>query len=107
MGEIKTRETMWAEMRPDCYGGKTCDQIVPRWHIFCSGDKDSENTREALKLAPRTFPPGTRVVIHEPVCPRCGDTRSVKYPTPKRGPLFDDNCECGFDWKNWTLGEYS
>jgi hypothetical protein len=107
MSEVDTRETMWAEMKPDCYGGQNCDQIRPRWECYAAGDMESEDGLKTISLAARTFPPGTRVVVQEPVCPQCGETRSIKYPPPKRGPLFDDKCDCGFDWKAWTLEQYS
>ncbi len=105
--KIKTRETMWAEMKPDCYGGKSCDQIVPHWNIYADGDKQDDYMRAPIRLAARMFPPGTRVVVHEPLCPQCDEPRLMKYPTPQRGSLYADKCDCGFDWVAWTLGEYS
>lgn len=104
---VERRQTMWAEMRPDCYGGKTCDQIEPRWHCYAEGDKDSDYQRAPLKLDARLFPPGTKVLIEEPVCPQCKEVRSPIYPAPKRGPLFTPKCRCGFDWETWTLHQYS
>lgn len=107
MAEIKTRETMWATMKPDVYGGATGDQIVPRWHVFADGDKQSEDIHDALDLPPGRFPPGTRIVIHEPACPQCDQTRFPIYPMPKTGPLFASKCDCGFDWDKWVLEEFS
>lgn len=100
-------QTMRAVMSPDCYGGKTCDKIVPRWHGYCDGDKESEMFHEPIKLDARQFPPGTVVVVTEPACPECGEPRSRKFPPPKRGDLFEAKCDCGFDWQTWTLNEYS
>lgn len=99
--------TMRAEMKPDCYGGKTCDKIVPRWNCYADGDKQDEDLVGPIKLDPRHFPPGTTVVVREPVCPKCGEPRGRKFPTPKRGDLFDAKCDCGFDWQDWTLNKYS
>lgn len=82
MPGISYRATQWATMKPDVYGGPKCDQIVPRWHVYAEGDKDSDYIRGALKLDGRTFPPGTKVTIQEPVCPDCGDVRSPIYPLP-------------------------
>lgn len=107
MTEIAMRETMWAEMKPDCYGGASCDQILPRWSTYAAGDKDGDDSMRALQLAARTFPPGTKVVISEPVCPTCGETRCVKSPVPKRGSIFEEKCSCGFDWEAWTIAQYS
>jgi hypothetical protein len=105
--KVELRETMWAEMSPDCYGGSNCDRIVPGWNAYADGDMEAEDGIATLRLAARTFPPGTRISISEPCCPKCGETRSAIYPTPKRGPLFADKCDCGFDWKAWTLDNYS
>jgi hypothetical protein len=107
MKKIVLRQTMRAEMRPNCYGGKTCDKIVPRWNCYADGDKQDDNLTGAIKLDPRSFPPGATVVISEPICPKCGETRSHKFPPTKRGPRFEPKCDCGFDWEAWTLGEYS
>lgn len=101
------RETMWFEQSPDCYGGKTRDQIVPRWHCYADGDKDSDHQREPLHLDARRFPPGTKIVVSEPTCPNCGETRPLKFPVPKRGAMFEDKCRCGFDWNEWTIHQYS
>lgn len=107
MSALPTHATMWFEQSPDCYGGKTCDQIVPRWHCYADGDKDSDYQYEPLRLDARSFPPGTKITVTEPTCPDCGETRSLKFPAPKRGSLFMDKCSCGFDWNGWTLDQYS
>lgn len=107
MPDISYRATMWAEMKPDCYGGKTCDQIRPRWYTYADGDKDASYENEPLNLAARSFPPGTKVTVQEPSCPECGDQRSPKWPTPKRGPIYEGPCTCGFDWDGWVLDQYS
>lgn len=107
MARLPMRGTVRAEMRPDCYGGKTCDRIVPRWNVYAEGDKQDEDTHAPLTLAARAFPPGTTVVVAEPTCPDCGELRPLKYLKPKRGPLFESRCACGFDWDEWTLTEFS
>jgi hypothetical protein len=107
VSKIKMAETMWAEMEPDTYDGPSCDQIAPRWCVYAEGDKDSDTLREPLTLDPRHFPPGTKVVISEPLCPSCGDPRSPIYPVPKTGPIYTGPCHCGFDWDKWVLEQYS
>lgn len=107
MTDIERQETMWFTQKPDCYGGKTCDKVIPRWHCYADGDMDGDHQREPLHLAARCFPPGTIITVSEPVCPSCKEPREPKYPTPKRGPLFADKCRCGFDWAEWTLNEFS
>jgi hypothetical protein len=101
------RETMWAEMKPDLYGGKNCDKLVPQWSCYAEGDKDGEDGLTALELAARTFPPGTKVVVSEPLCPDCGQVRCPKFPTPARGAIYAGPCECGFDWDAWVESQYS
>jgi hypothetical protein len=104
---IKRHETMRAEMKPDLYGGKDCDQLVPRWDTYADGDKDSGMTREPLALEPRCFPPGTIVSVKEPCCPDCGETRSPIFPIPDQGPMYAGPCDCGFDWDTWVADNYS
>jgi len=101
------RETMWAEMKPDCYGGEGCDEIVPGWATYAEGDKQGGDGEAALELAARTFPPGTKVTISEPTCPQCGDLREPIFPIPAEGPLYAGPCDCGFDWDAWVLEQYS
>lgn len=105
MAEIKYRECMWAEMKPDVYGGKNCDQLVPGWNCFCDGDMDAEDNVKKLDLAAKTFAPGTKVVVMEPCCPKCGEPRWPNSVDPK--VTFPSKCECGFDWDKWVLNQYS
>ena len=108
MTDLPMRATMWAEMKPDCYGGEKCDEIVPRWKGYAEGDKDSD-TLDVIELAARTFPPGTKVVVREPTCPDCGELRSPIFDpsNEKRHGTFADKCDCGFDWDTWVRDQYS
>ena len=102
---VDKRETMRAELKPDCYGGKTCDQIVHRWWCYCEGDKDGDYEHGALSLVANMFPPGTKVSVIETACPNC---KEVRQPSGMPGQIsWSDNCRCGFDWKGWTLERYS
>lgn len=101
---VTLRATMWAEMKPDCYGGKDCDEIEPQWHCYADGDKESDDIRKPLEFDPRIFPPGTKVTVEEPTCQNCQEFRHLKSSDP---PAFEDKCECGFDWVQWTLNEYA
>ncbi len=93
---IDYRQTMWAEMSPDLYDGENCDQLLPRWHGFAEGDRDSDYL-ETLEFAAKHFPPGTKVLVLEPECPKC-----QQIPEFCRG---DDACD--FDWDAWTADRYS
>lgn len=84
---------MWAELQVDCYGGDSCDQHERRWATQAEGDKDGDATREPLRLALEAFPVGTRVVVEVPVCPQCD--------------VDAENCQCGFDWKQWAEDRYA
>lgn len=105
-GKVERRQTMRAEMQANCYGGKTCDKIVPHWNCYADGDKQDENLSGSIILGTRRWPPGTTVVISEPLCPKCSEPRESKFSPAKRGPLFDPKCDCGFDWEEWTHEQY-
>lgn len=105
--KVELQETMWAEMKPDIYVGPNCDRHKPEWEVYADGDMDSDKLT-MLKLSARLFPPGTKIVISEPVCPNCGERREPK--NPGRGasaPNYAGPCRCGFDWDSWVEGEYS
>lgn len=104
--KIERRETMSATMQPDMYDGPTCDQMRPRWYCFADGDKQADYQDAALELDPKLFPPGTRVVVFEPICPQCKETREPNYKNGKYLPGFAAKCRCGFDWEAWTANEY-
>lgn len=113
MSDIERRETMRAEMQPDCYGGRSFAELRTRWWGYCEGDKEGDYT-ENLQLASVTFPPGTQVIVSEPVCPKCEEvpTRSLEPWTFK---TEDDDtvteyhwsCGCDFDWRGFALDHYS
>lgn len=105
--KIKRHTTQWAEMKPDVYGGKSCDKVIPRWECQADGDHGGPDTEGTIRLAARTFPPGTTVTIEEPCCPDCGETREPVFPIPRRAPLYKGKCQCGFDWDAWVLNNYS
>ena len=97
-------ETMWAEQKPDLYGGKSGDEVVPQWESFAEGDKQSSTDR-IIALDARCFPPGTKVVVSEPVCPKCERPR---WPERNGAEVtFPARCEeCGFDWRAWEEERY-
>lgn len=109
MADIKRQETQWAEMSPDLYDGPMCDRIRPRWECQADGDMGGSDYESTLHLASRCFPPGTRISIQEPLCPKCGELREpITFPNvPKRGPIYKGPCRCGFDWDGWCADQYS
>ncbi len=102
MSEVKLRETMNAEMKPDVYGGKAFDEHVPRWWIQCAGDRDGDHS-DHVALSPNEFPPGTRIKVLEPHCQTCGVA-----PTKKQdmGGGARWVCDCEFDWREWAESKY-
>jgi hypothetical protein len=107
MSQIKRRETMRAEMKPDLYAGLGCDEVAPRWWTYADGDKDGDFEHKPLALAAGLFPPGTTISIQEPVCPKCEETREPNYKDGKYLPGFKAKCRCGFDWDTWTGAQFS
>lgn len=93
-------ETMWFEMKPDIYGGDSVDEHIPMWNGYAVGDKQDDTTEESLIFDPKDFPPGTKIVITEPECPKCGE---VYENCMVRG--FETACD--FDWKEWAEDQYS
>lgn len=84
---------MRAELKVDCYGGESCEEHVPYWWMYADGDMDSDTSRGPIALDPKAFPPGTKVTVEIPVCPECD--------------CHPENCQCGFDWKQWAEEQYA
>jgi hypothetical protein len=90
------QEVIWGEMSPDVYAGPSCNEVEPRWHLFCEGDMDSDFS-EDFALSAKHFPPGTKVSVQQPCCPDCGEIAEL---------CAADDC-CEFDWKAWALSKFS
>lgn len=104
---VAYRAVQWAKQSPDVYAGETCDQVKARWVVGAEGDMDGpEPLGPLLELRAETFPPGTVVVVREPVCPDCGEPRHMAS-LPTEPVAFQVKCDCGFDWEDWTIGEFS
>ena len=97
-------EIMWAEQKPDCYDGPTCDQLKAQWSCYCDGDKQGEDGLEDIELKASIFPPGTKIVISVPICPNPDCDLNADWAKHEPNPGI---CECGFDWKEWATNEYS
>jgi len=86
------KEIMWGEIKVDIYTGPKCDQHKPYWNVYYEDDKEDDNSKDDLVLSIETLPPGTKVVVSVPICPKCDQEQ--------------ETCNCGFDWKEWIEGEY-
>lgn len=92
---------------PDCYDGKTCDQQRPRWMTSYPKEGDEEDG-EVLKIEmdARHWPPGTRVTIEVPCCPKCNEPADMKGFDGKRRRVWP-KCRCGFSWKEFVEDNFS
>lgn len=95
--KMEYRQIGQAELKVDCYAGKSFDQHKPLWHGFFDGDMDDGQIGNIITLNTSNFKPGTRVLILEPVCPKCNQSRALCEP-------FD---KCCFDWITWDEEQYS
>lgn len=100
MTVIRYNETMRARQIPDIYDGPNCDQHRPRWWGSADGDRDGDDEiGDDIELAAKTFPPGTKVIVMEPSCNKCGEV-----PTQIENEW---KCGCDFNWKDWAEEEFS
>ena len=91
---------------PDCYAGKTCDKLNPQWVTdYPKHGTEVEGETLTLELEAINLPPGARVAIEIPVCPKCGDPADMNEP--KRKQRRWPRCGCGFSWAKWAQGQYS
>lgn len=97
---MEYQEVDRAVMEPDVYGGTNMDEHYPQW-VVNYPKAGKEPIGNVLELDARVHPPGTQVVVKEPVCPKCGDIYS--------------NCmvrgygqkECDFDWHKWADNQFA
>ncbi len=94
---MEYQNIMMAELKPDVYGGDACDEIEPRWEAYADGDMDSDTFKTPIQLCCESFPPGTKVTVSVPCCPKCGQQVEICRA--------DDDCH--FDWDKWVQEQYS
>ena len=94
---MEYQEIMWAEVKPDVYGGDKCDEVIPRWEAYADGDMDSDTFDHLLEFCCKTLPAGAKVTVSVPCCPEC--QQQVEMCQPDEG--------CDFDWDEWVQDEYS
>ncbi|MGZ4953561.1 MAG: hypothetical protein ACXV8Q_00495 [Methylobacter sp.] len=90
---INRKTILRAELKVDCYDGEKCDQHKKYWETYADGDMSSDTSSEPLVLDITQFPPGTKIQVSIPLCPKC--TVDVEM------------CECGYDWKQWAEEMYA
>ena len=107
--EIERKNFSWAELRPDCYAGDSCEEIAPRWYAETEGDMSPEEGIQSLDFPAHLFPPGTKITVEVPVCPQCHEM-PMPYPMPgskKSDYIRQCRCGCGFDWEAWAIDRFS
>jgi hypothetical protein len=68
-------------------------------YFWKSADKEIEiKVEEVLIFKAHELPPGTRITIEVPICPKCGEYYACKQ--------LHDCPGCGFNWKDWVDREY-
>ena len=96
---MKYTETERIRQEPDVYDGPNCDQHRPRWMTSYIKEGDDEIEGDVILVA-KDFPPGTQIIIQEPICPKCGEIYENCI-------VRNANDPCDFDWKEWTEEMYS
>ena len=91
MKELRYREIAWATRTVDYYIED--EQETAMWESYFDGDKEGGTDKDDIVLKASTFPPGTKITISMPECPKCENTQEM--------------CTCGFDWKAWASGKWS
>lgn len=90
------------EMKPDCYGGERFNEHIPKWWGYSEGDKQDDTSEAPLRFDPKDYPPGTKIVLTEPLCPKCGE---CYQNCMVRG--YGNQDECNFDWNQWAEEQYA
>ncbi|HEX3800222.1 MAG TPA: hypothetical protein VH413_16120 [Verrucomicrobiae bacterium] len=105
--ELRYVERQTFRQEPDTYDGKNSNLHRPRWMTSYPKEGDSEDG-EVLKLEldARQMPPGSRVTIEVPCCPKCGDPADMNFDWRKRYRKWP-NCRCGFSWRKWVEENFS
>jgi len=91
-----------ARMEPDIYDGPNCDEIKPRWIVGFPKEGDTDMGK-VLEFDAEHFPPGARVIVESPVCPKCGEI----YENCNLEPGLETSRTCDFDWGKWVEEQYS
>ena len=92
------------ELVPDVYAGHDCDKIEPRWRFV--GD-DGEDFFSVSFLEARHHPPGTKIVVKVPTCPKCNYTAPEGDDIDWDSDIKCTNPHCDFSWKNFAVEKYS
>lgn len=101
MHNIKYRTISSGNLKADCYGGNNFDTIIPKWYVYSDGDKEGGTIPNDITFDAKHFPIGTRIKVEVPICPSCNESDA------DIASHSQNKCECGFDWNEWILDNYS
>lgn len=68
--------------------------------------KEEDGETLKITLDARQMPPGSRVTIEVPCCPKCGEPADILVDPLKRFRKWP-NCRCGFSWRKWVEENFS
>lgn len=93
--------------KTNCYDGKNCNGLRPEWWTSApkEGDYKHGETLE-LKIDAANLPPGSKVIIEVPCCPKCG-LQADAVTDPRKNYKAWPNCECGFSWRKFCHDNFS
>ncbi len=109
--KVRLHEIMKTEVIADCYGGKSCDQVVNKFRSYCDGDMADDVHKRNIVLKLSDFPAGAVITVSYPCCPECESPREEEFQRLQGGRLkivgHKKKCWCGFDWDKWVQDQYS
>ena len=98
--ETQYRDIAWAELQCDVYDVKT--EKTKSWYAYVDGDMDGDSDTGPFVVYVQHHPPGTKIVVSVPLCPKCGQDRSdCEEEQRNRDPADSDIDDCAFNWKMW------
>lgn len=106
MNNLSYYDIMNTEVVADCYSGENCDEVKKQFKTYCDGDMESDIHLDDIVIRLSELPVGARIKVEYPGCPECDMPR---FDIFKNNKIVGhaDKCDCGFDWNQWILNNYS
>lgn len=83
------------------------DKLRPRWMTsYPKEGKQEDGETLKLELPAAMFPPGSRVTIEVPCCPKCGEPADMNGDDRKPHRNWP-RCDCGFSWTEFAKDNYA
>ena len=100
MSNTEYTDILTVELKVDCYAGENCDQHQKYWNCYAADDMQDEALSpddHKFSIDLKDHPPGTKIIVSEPICPKCGLTFFDCNPDP----------DCDFSWSGFAEDLYS